>query len=510
MISPPIYDTQYWAHWSLPYGLLRVASWLRTKDYLLKLIDCLESNNSKRTVHKKMRKVRKLCSIEEYVPPRWAGFRPPEGEKIEYCFGISPDDLRKRLKAIQAHARSAKASLFDTEVFPEPDEIWISSIMTYWWESTKETIGVCREVFPKAVIRVGGIYPTLAPQHAITNLGLHNPLHLQGRELDPLDPDQQARDIIVSATIPDANPLPLALDLYEEDGTGEPEKGDGLPQYTILTTSRGCPFKCAYCAANVLNEGRRVWVREFGSAYEEVKHWFALGIREFCFYEDNLLLGKSNFTDLIQQIADDPDLDGIELHAPEGIEVRLLHAHIVQLMRKAGFKKLYFPLETVNANMQRKWDRNHTNMDKFFYALQNAVGAGYKQHCQDINCFVLFGLPDEDLQAVYDTVVFASSRVGSVIPMLFTPVPSTPLYEMYKEYIEEKEFGLHHLNGKLLPFLDYNRRKYPGLSARDYFAIESLMWRINAKVRSESFNLGGMGRVSQAFRRVLLKEFSPE
>ena len=37
-----------------------------------------------------------------------------------------------------------------------------------------------------------------------------------------------------------------------------------LPQYTILTTSRGCPFKCAYCAANILNEGRRVWVREFG------------------------------------------------------------------------------------------------------------------------------------------------------------------------------------------------------------------------------------------------------
>ena len=42
LISPPVYDTQYWAHWSLPYGLLRVASWLRTKGYVLKLIDCLE------------------------------------------------------------------------------------------------------------------------------------------------------------------------------------------------------------------------------------------------------------------------------------------------------------------------------------------------------------------------------------------------------------------------------------------------------------------------------------
>ena len=52
--------------------------------------------------------------------------------------------------------------------------------MTYWWESTRDVIKVCREVFPKAVIRVGGIYPTLAPEHAMENLGLRNPLHLQG------------------------------------------------------------------------------------------------------------------------------------------------------------------------------------------------------------------------------------------------------------------------------------------------------------------------------------------
>ena len=382
--------------------------------------------------------------------------------------------------------------------------------MTYWWESTRDVIAVCREVFPKAVIRVGGIYPTLAPEHAIANLGLRDPLHIQGRELDPLDPTSSAAISSSPRRFRTLTRCRLDLDLYKEDGTGEPEPGGRLPQYTILTTSRGCPFKCGYCAANILNEGRRVWVREFGSAYDEVKHWFSRGIREFCFYEDNLLLGKSNFIELIQRIADDPDLDGIELHAPEGIEVRLLHPNVVDLMRRAGFKKLYLPLESVNAKMQKQWDRTHTNMDKFFYALENAIEAGYKPHCQDINCFVLFGLPDEDLQAVYDTLVFASSRVGSVIPMLFTPVPNTPMFEMYREYLEEKGFDFQHLNGKLLPFLDYNRRKYPDLSAKDYFALEGLMWRVNAKVRSESFNLGGECRVSSAFRPVLLERSNPQ
>src|SRR4051794_41327787 len=83
LISPPIYDSQYWAHWSLPYGLLRVASWLRTKGYILKLVDCLQANLT-RTAPKKARKVRKVCSTEEYRPEKWAGFSPREDERIEY------------------------------------------------------------------------------------------------------------------------------------------------------------------------------------------------------------------------------------------------------------------------------------------------------------------------------------------------------------------------------------------------------------------------------------------
>ena len=94
LINPPVYDTQYWARWSLPYGLLRVASWLRDKGYVLKLIDCLEANRT-RTGMKKARKVRKLCSTEERVPDRWQNFYSAEDEKIEYCFGLPPDSLKK-------------------------------------------------------------------------------------------------------------------------------------------------------------------------------------------------------------------------------------------------------------------------------------------------------------------------------------------------------------------------------------------------------------------------------
>src|SRR6266852_2938095 len=33
LINPPFYDTQYWAEWSQPYGLLRIAALLKRYQY---------------------------------------------------------------------------------------------------------------------------------------------------------------------------------------------------------------------------------------------------------------------------------------------------------------------------------------------------------------------------------------------------------------------------------------------------------------------------------------------
>ena len=102
LISPPLYDSQYWAHWSLPYGLLRVASWLKQKGYVLKLIDCLESNKT-RTAKKTVRKLRKLCSTEESNDiGRIKDGGVPDDWKVEYCFGHTMDELRNQLLDLRA------------------------------------------------------------------------------------------------------------------------------------------------------------------------------------------------------------------------------------------------------------------------------------------------------------------------------------------------------------------------------------------------------------------------
>ena len=52
LVNPPVYDTQYWAEWSQPYGLVRIGALLRAAGYTRVLLyDFMETPpNGKRRV----------------------------------------------------------------------------------------------------------------------------------------------------------------------------------------------------------------------------------------------------------------------------------------------------------------------------------------------------------------------------------------------------------------------------------------------------------------------------
>jgi radical SAM superfamily enzyme YgiQ (UPF0313 family) len=612
LINPPIYDTQYWARWSLPHGLLKIGTWLRNEGYDLKLFDCLNpySEDSGVTgkavdfesydaVKKEKKSVVVLgTNIEREELP---SYRLKSDEKWKYTFGMPRHILDMRLRELKDEIKPKNYQ----EV-----EVWITSIMTYWWESTRDVIEVALSVFPNAKIRVGGIYPTLTHKykHPQTKLGI-NPLVIKGDFLDLNDPEQMSKHIIVYNEVPPASNLNLALDLY---------KDDERPPYTILTTSRGCPHICAYCASNVLNDGTKVRNRTLEDVIKEIKEMFRQGTRVFCFYEDNLLMKMREFKTIVKAVMADKSLHGIKLFAPEGIEIgvamgdrkryllkirgedriistltcessynlkldqgitdinpedkmdlkvileedltegaveifeenseyitlnvadtdtlklkKIYKNHgrhelvfenqeessldlylvgvpeVIYLMKQAGFERIYLPLETIKKETNARWNRSwNSNLERFEGLLQALREVGYDPRRQSINAFVMFGLPGEDIEEVYDTALYASERVGSVIPMLFTPVPSTQVFDMYQDYIQENGFDLQHLNGKLLPFYNYlrdqmaeNNREFD-LKIEDYTRLESFMQRINTKVLGGSVNIYGDSKVSNTFRKV--------
>src|SRR6185312_5379266 len=129
----------------------------------------------------------------------------------------------------------------------------------------------------------------------------------------------------------------------------------------------------------------------------------------------------------------------------------------------------------------------------------------FKLHDMEVNAFVLFGMPDENLNDVVNTMFYAAEMVGGLVPMLFTPVPGSLMFEQFESYLfDEMGFDLHHLNGKLYPFLSYNARK-SNVTLADYVGLESLAFRLNAKTFGQTFPLDGTNGVYAALRRVVAK-----
>ncbi|WP_003545322.1 B12-binding domain-containing radical SAM protein [Desulfotomaculum nigrificans] len=473
LINPPIYDVQYWAYWSQPHGLLKLATMLKEQlECNVLLLDCLETDSR--------RKVKKKLITNNYKN----NFRK------KWCFGITPTEVGKILT--------------DYSKNNNLDEVWITSIMTYWWESTRDIAEIVSQIFPQAVIRIGGIYPTLCPEHVLENIPVIT-RKIEGKELVQQlikEGIGQGENTVVVGEVPEASDLRTDLSLYTSSETNLNPNSNLTVQYAILHASRGCPYNCSYCAQKKINGPGRPRFRPAEVVMEEImeKHK-RFGINQFAFYEDNLLYYKDNFCKILEQIVD----YGIklELFAPEGIEPRALDLNTLQLMRRAGFKKVYLPLETVNIESYKKWNRRHTGLDDFDNAVQLCSKAGFSLRNQEVNAFVLFGVPGESLEDVISTTLYASKTVGSIIPMLFTPVPGSNIYNQYEKYLLENcGFKLHDLNGKLYPFLHLNN-----ISMDEYNQLERFMMALNTRVRGASFNIFDDTDVSKEFRFLLLNDF---
>lgn len=445
LLNPPVYDAQYWARWSQPAGLLRIATLLKSRGYMVDLIDCMETDQQgyvKKIRHRLAGGVMHDVMRDDVLKRVWH-------------FGLNWNEIRRRMLALEP-----------------PDEVWIGSIMTYWWESTRDAVELVRHIFPRAQVIVGGIYPTLAPEHASTRLGA---------------------DIIFKGELPAASHLPIDLSFYET-----------RPSYAILATTRGCPWDCHYCAARALNSGsNKMRWRSPEDVLEEIEYKMQrFGIRRFGFYEDNALSVKGHLQKILELIIERGHK--LELYAPEGFETRLLTEELLRTMKLAGFEKVHLPFEALRWDTNLGWNRRHASTASFEQALSAAIRAGFKPRTTEINAFVLFGLPDDKLEDILDSVVYIHHMVGSIIPMLFTPVPGTQIYREHADYLH-KEMGwdLQDLNGKFLPFLEYNRRHYSNLRASDYLELEALMSVLNnGKFLSRALNLCDEGMASRAFRAI--------
>lgn len=187
----------------------------------------------------------------------------------------------------------------------------------------------------------------------------------------------------------------------------------------MILGSRGCPFKCEYCASRVLypgfvQAGADALLESIGAEYDR-------GVRDFAFYDDALLVAPATWLQPLLDWFADRDA---RLHTPNAVHVRYLTPELCGRLRRAGVSTVRLGLETVDFGHRHDVKLSRELWERAITAL-HAAGFGP----DSISAYILFGLPDQHDEAVRRTIELA--RSCGVLPQLayYTPIPGSALFE---------------------------------------------------------------------------------
>lgn len=378
LVNPWVHDFSCLNLWSAPLGLLKVAEYLSQFDVELYFIDCLETIKKKRAgTGKYQRQEIKKPIILKNIPRR-------------FCrYGITPEKFRERLKE-----------------FHGIDIILVTTLMTYWYTGVRKTVEEIKKVFKDVPVITGGLYSTLLPEHALKNTeadGIFEE-HVEGR-------------------------LEAFLSTFgfrlKKSRTIVPYWKLGLLQWDFapLRTSTGCPFRCTYCVSSIFFN--KFSQREPDDVIREILELYELGIRDFAFYDDALLVNSKEHLEPIMKEIIKRGI-AVRFHTPNGLHARFINDELARLMKEAGFKTVRVSLETTSTELQEKTG-GKVNPEEFKNALKALKMAGFTK--EELGIYIIFGLPGQRLEEVIEDVAFLKTLDVRIHLTEFSPIPKTPLWK---------------------------------------------------------------------------------
>lgn len=311
-----------------------------------------------------------------------------------YRVGNTKDEIRARLKALP----------------DDVDSVWISSIFTYCWPTTWETIELCHERFPHARIVLGGIYPTLCPDHAAPS---------------------GATEIVTGQVDEIASQW---IDLESWGTLGHP--------FICMKTSIGCNNRCSYCAVRPLEGIARHF--DTGDVCLQIDAYVAEGIRELQFWDSDILVQPGHFESILEHITNRDY--GVLLSMPGGFSLARFSSDLASRMREAGFQNMVVPLETTRPDKIQEFHRRHL-ASRVEAAIAYAREAGFGS--DRIVGVIMMGYPGQTKEDVLDDLL-ALMRQGILISLrVYTPIPGTADFEKYRHLFADR--SLEDLDSFLFP-----------------------------------------------------------
>ena len=401
-INPWIYDFAAYDLWSKPLGLLYIAALLKHSGIQIDYLDCLDKwhpsllRRQQRT-SPKLRKYGTGHFYRETVPtPACLAFMPRRFSR----YGLPEDIFRDELNAQ-----------------PRPDVILVTSGMTYWYMGPQRVVAICREIFPSVPVVLGGIYATLMPDHATQVI--------QPDYLVTGPGEYQIVELL--ADLFEAPALRALLEAFPAHIDALPPPAFELQRktdYLVTMSSRGCPMRCTFCATykidSVFSQRRPDVVVAEILAQSRQFH-----TPDIAFYDDALLMQpERRIKPLLRAVI--ASKHPLRFHTPNGLHARYLDEELAELMYRSNFRTIRLSLESVAAERHRDI-HNKITPGEMTRAVQHLVKAGYQPH--QLETYIIMGLPNQPLDEVIETILYANDLGVQVRLASFSPIPGTKDYE---------------------------------------------------------------------------------
>jgi len=194
-----------------------------------------------------------------------------------------------------------------------------------------------------------------------------------------------------------------------------------------MFSSRGCPYKCVFCAST------RLWdkVRFHSANYvvEEIKEMvFKYGVKSIDFYDDLFVANKKRLTKMVPLIKKQGLNKIVEFNVTG--RANLIDDEICHLLKQMNVKTVSLGLESGSPEILKYLKGGNVTVEDNFKAVETIKKHGL--YC--IGSFII-GSPTDTRETIMDTLNFIrKSKLDEFAVYTLTPFPGTPVWE----YAEKK------------------------------------------------------------------------
>jgi anaerobic magnesium-protoporphyrin IX monomethyl ester cyclase len=220
----------------------------------------------------------------------------------------------------------------------------------------------------------------------------------------------------------DSLPIPAYQMLPMQEYRPHPPHGIYKP-FAAMVTSRGCPYRCAYCSKPVFGNKYRAQSADrvvTEMAYLQEK----FGVREIAFYDDSFTVDKKRVHDIADKILE----KGLKIAWTCETRVNLVDTELLRHMKQAGCYAIAYGIETASPEIMQTLQKDIT-----IEQVEKAVKAHHEVGLQVVGYFML-GSPGETPETIRQTIEFAKKlKVDFAQFSVTTPFPATELYDIYMQ-----------------------------------------------------------------------------